>query len=220
MPTTIKKSKRRRYIRFPIELEAVLIVERAKPLQCLILDFCSGGFFLGFTQASPEISLDQLIKIRFAALGTDSIRENFEINARVVNITPTGIGVTVDHMPVLALNALTHAANAGSIADLNEPRSSTPNKINQENCKKAFKQWLLEKLPPLLEQFFESLREELEHAAQHVDYLANSSQLDDLITTLQLNREAFVSEFCSSVISQVDGISEPRQNTENRYDNP
>lgn len=213
MLTNNRKSKRRRYIRYPIALEAVLFIEKSITVQCLILDFCSGGFFLGLKQPNTEIPLYKNIKICFA-IGLETKCENFEINARTVHITSTGAGVAVDNMPVSAFNALTHVANAGSLAVINDRRSSTPNKINQENCKIAFKQLLVEKLPPLLGRFFESLRKDLEDAGQKVDYLANSSQLDDLITTLELNRESFVSEFCSSVISLVDGISEPYRKIE------
>ena len=213
-----KKNKRRRYIRYPIELKAELLIEKPVSVQCRILDFCSGGFFLELIEANTEIPLHKNIKLRFT-IGPESSGENFEINARAVHITSPGIGVAVDHMPVSVLNALTHAANADLTAFVNDRRSSTPNKINQEDCKKAFKHFLLDKLPPLLAQFFDSLSEELENVNQHIQYLANQSQLDDLKTTLQLNRETFVSEYCSSVMCLVDAMSEPHQQMEDNRPN-
>lgn len=206
MLTNIKKSKRRRYIRYPIELEATLIINQSST-PCLLLDFCCGGFFLGIKQSNIEIPLHQNITIRFS-IGPEPNREEFEIDAQAVHITPGGVGVVVDNMPVSAFNALSNEANACSKTIVYDRRSSTPNKLNQENCKIALKQMLIEKLPPLLGQFFDALGKNLERANEQFGYFANSSLLDDLVTTILLNRESFVSEFCSSVISQLDYIVE------------
>jgi diguanylate cyclase (GGDEF)-like protein len=181
----------------------------------MILDFCSGGFFLGFKQPNVEIPLEKNIKIRFT-VSSESGNEDFEIDARAVHLTPTGVGVTAD-MPVSAFNALTKKANYGARTVLLDKHSSTPNKLNQENCKHSLKQLLIENLPLLLINFFDIVGGDLEKAKEHSQHFTNRSLLDDLLTTLQLGRESFVSEFCSSVISQVEYISKTNQNKEDIF---
>ncbi|CAD6875909.1 hypothetical protein [Methylomonas fluvii] len=66
MSASIKKSKRRRYIRYAIDLNALLIIDQTDTLECRILDFCSGGFYLVFDKTHPQILLHKNIKIHFS----------------------------------------------------------------------------------------------------------------------------------------------------------
>ncbi|WP_054763473.1 PilZ domain-containing protein [Methylomonas koyamae] len=80
MPTNINKPKQRRYIRYPIELAAVLVVDNRLKFDGVILDFCLGGFFLALK--SPEqIPLDKAIKVQFSIAAATG-GEQYEIDAR------------------------------------------------------------------------------------------------------------------------------------------
>lgn len=186
------------------------MLDKASSIPCRILDFCSGGFFLEFNQPNQDISLNRNVKLRFA-IGTESNLQNFDIIARPVRITANGAGVAVNNMPITLFNALSNEANYIATRQISERRSSTPNRLKQEHCKKSFKNLLLEKLPLFLAQFFENLHEDLETANTHMDLFANNSALDDLVTLLQDSRLSFVSEFCGLVVSQVDGVSDSQQ---------
>lgn len=206
MLANIKKSKRRRYIRYAIELDAFLIIEKSIPVQCIIQDFCTGGLFLELKKTKLEKTLHKNIKIQFS-IYPEQNRENFEINARIIHITPTGVGAAIENMPVSVFNALKNEAKAYSTFLLNDRYRTTPTRINQENLKNSFKQMLLETLPQLLINFFESVGEDLEIANQRSEYFQTHSEFEDLMAALELNRESFISEFCTSVICHVDYIS-------------
>lgn len=207
MPTNIKKSKRRRYIRHAVELEALLVTGPSLQARCTILDFCAGGLFLGFDPKTTNVPLNQAVKIYFS-IDPALSRERFEIEARAVHVTGNGAGVAVDNMPQAAFNALSKVANAGTKPAFIDRRNSTPDKASQENFKNAFKQLLIEQLGSYIDQFFASIGSALEIANDRHGFYANPSAIDDLVTTLKLNREAFASEFCSAVIFQLNYIAE------------
>ncbi|MDD2737705.1 MAG: DUF1631 family protein [Methylomonas lenta] len=207
MLQNIKKSKRRRHIRYAIEIEALLVIEAATPLPCIILDFCTEGFFLGFKELNPTITLNKEIKVQFS-LGAEQYRQMFEIDAKVVHVTPTGLGVAVENMPVSALNALIKATDNDATIILQDQRRSSPNKLNLVNFKNLLKKTLDKELPLLLEDFFVSVGEDVRIANDHTGYFTNLYELDDFITGLKSSQTSFISIYSILVISQVDYITE------------
>lgn len=206
MSASIKKSKRRRYIRYAIDLKALLIIDQTHPLECRILDFCSGGFYLVFDKNHPQIVLDKNIKIRFS-IQLEFELKTFEVDAQITHIGSTGVGVVTEHMPATTFNALRKIASVGSLASTHDNIDTSPDNLNQENFKNIFKQFLIESLPVLVDRFFDSLGDCMDAANAHSEFFSTQSAFDDLITTLKLNREIISSEFCCSVIYQVDYIS-------------
>ena len=203
---------RRRYIRYALELEATLIVEESMSVQCVIQDFCSGGLFLGllflgFKQSIAEISFpdNKNIKIQFS-ISPEHGCEVFQLDAKIMHVSPNGIGVAVENMPVSVFNALKKEANRGAKTVSFDRRSSSSDKLNQDNFKKVIKKMLDDQLPRLLAQFFECLWEDLKKAKEHSADFMGRSPIDDLITTLQPGRESIISEFCSSILFEVDHI--------------
>ncbi|MFZ2169914.1 MAG: DUF1631 family protein, partial [Methylococcaceae bacterium] len=213
----INNKTRRRYIRYDIELVATLILEESIQVQCVIQDFCFGGFFLGFKQSIAGLSLsdNKNIKIQFS-ISPEYRWEEFQLDAKIKHISSkirhlctNGIGVAVESMPVSAFNALKKEANIGEKTVSFDRRSSSADKLNQEYFKIALKTMLNEHLPQLLAQFFECLGEDLKKAKEHTAVVIGSSLLNDLITTLKFSRESISSEFCSSILLEVDHISDP-----------
>lgn len=213
MLTHMKKSKRRRYIRYAIEQEAILKIGRTFAVQCVILDFCSGGMFLGFKPANAKIPLDKSLKIQFS-MTTERGPENFEIDAQAVHVAANGVGVATNNMPLSVFNALKKVADFRSKNILANLEGVKPNQLNQVNFRNKFKQLLMEALPLLMIKFFESVSEDLENANEQSEYFPNSSAFSDLITILNRNKELVVTEFCSSIIDQVDFIAASNQKKE------
>ena len=207
MSVNTNKTKRRRYIRYAIELEATLIIEESKSVQCVIQDFCSGGLFLGFKQSIAEISFPdhKNIKIQFS-ISPEHGGKDFQLEAKTMHISQDGIGVAVENMPVPAFNALKKEANTGAKTDSFDKRSSSSDKLNQDNFKKVIKKMLDDQLPQLLAQFFECLWEDVKKAKEHSADFMGRSPINELFTTLQPSRESIISEFCSSILFEVDHI--------------
>ncbi len=205
-------TKRRRYIRYAIELEASLQISESMSIPCVIQDFCSGGLFLGFKQSLTELSFSahSIIKINFS-ISPEHGWEDFQLDAEVRHVSSNGIGVAVNNMPASAFNALKNEANSGSKNIVFDRRSSSSDKLNQDNFKKEVKKMLDEQLPQLFAQFFDRFGDELMQSYEHSTDFKDRSTLDDLITTIKLNRESMMSEFCNSILIEVDHISDSRQ---------
>lgn len=210
MYANIKKSKRRFQIRYPISLDALLVIDKSVYCQCVILNFCAAGFYLELKQPNSVITLGKTILIRFAN-GLDRESEPFEIRVKVVHIQPTGVGVTIENMPMLAFNALIKAANLVAASLPQDRRGAASDKMQRENFKNSFKQLLIEQLPFLIADFFDSFGQHLAKFNGRGDYFINNSVIDDLITTLNEKRKLFVSEFCNSILFHVDNISKFQQ---------
>ncbi|ATG89611.1 DUF1631 family protein [Methylomonas koyamae] len=204
MPTNINKPKQRRYIRYPIELAAVLVVDNRLKFDGVILDFCLGGFFLALK--SPEqIPLDKAIKVQFSIAAATG-GEQYEIDARALHIAGGGIGIAVDDMPRNAFDALKNLAKA-PLAALLAASDAKPSKLDQEKLRNLFKVFLIENLPPLLNRYYEMVGSYIADSSQFSECFTNQSMCDDLVTVLKTGRETFISEFCTSVLSQVDDIA-------------
>ncbi|MCK9607181.1 MAG: DUF1631 family protein [Methylomonas sp.] len=211
MQLNSKKTKQRRHIRYAIELDAVLLVSQSERFDCIILDFCSHGLFLRINQASLETPLPKHVKIQFA-VPADFGKQAFEIDAQLMHHSPDGVGVMIDNMPLAAFDALKAQTIQGE--DIFKGSDNDHKPFDYESFKLFLKQSLVEHLSTLVTDFFEALGENLKRANVHSDYFTNRSELDDLVTTLKLNIETITSEFCHSVIDQIDWITEHNQKKE------
>lgn len=219
MQITSNKTKQRKHIRYAIELRAVLVASESAHLDCMILDFCSHGLFLKVTQTGSDTPLPEHFKIRFA-IPSEFDKQTFEIDAQLMHSSANGIGVMIDNMPLAAFNALKEQSTQGmSIA-------GSPDGDNKPLAYESFKQYLkinlVEHLPGLISNYFETINENLQKTNIHSEYFASRSEMDDLITTLKLNADTCTSEFCHSVIDQLDWISERIQKKEDisHFDRP
>lgn len=204
MPVRINKSKRRRYIRYTIDLSALFIIDDTQVLECRILDFCTGGFYLSIDKNYSDIALHSQIIIRFSipqGLGV----KTYEVRAQIMHIGPKGVGVGVvaDNMPADTYKALKTYANLHVLSIPPEGQAIA----SQKQIKDAFKHSLIDGLRSLIERFLAAIGECLEAANAHSEFFPNVSAFDDLMTTLKLNKDIISSEFCCSVAYQVDHIA-------------
>lgn len=214
MQLNSKNPKQRRYIRYAIELKAVLDIGELGQFACVILDFCSHGLFLKTTPRNLEVSLPKNNKIRFK-IGV----QTYELAAQVMHNSPNGIGVLIDNMPLAAFNAL----KTQIIRDTNTlANADGVDKPMDGNVKLFLKQALLEPLAQLMANFFETLSDNVLKANAHSDYFASRSELDDFVTALKLNIDTWTSEFCHSVVEQIDWITEdnPKKEDITHFDRP
>lgn len=200
-----KVSKRRSQIRYPIHLDALLIIDKSISAPCVILNFCTAGLFVELQAVAAELLLDKFCLIRFA-IGSYLGAETFELRIKVVHIQPGGLGVIIENMPIPAFNALMTLTHTRAETTQGDRRGSSADKLHKENFKNSFKRMLLGMLPGLLTDFFDSAGDYPWESHELPGSFNNNSSIDDLITTLNLQRDLFASEFCSSVMVQVDGL--------------
>lgn len=205
-------TKRRRYIRYAIELEATLQISDSITVPCVIQDFCSGGLFLGFKQPliQPAFSDLKFVKISFS-MSPEHGWEDFQLDAEVMHVSTNGMGLAINNMPPSAFNALKNEANSKSKTLVLDRRNTSSDKLNQDNFKIELKKILDEQLPQLLVQFFENFGDGLMQSLEHSPDFKDRSTLDDLITTIKFKQESIISEFCYSILIEVDNISDSRQ---------
>ncbi|MGY6275431.1 DUF1631 family protein [Methylomonas sp. MgM2] len=203
MPIRLKNNKRRRSVRHPVELTATLVMDGMEPIQCTVLDFCVGGFFLELDGSNLNISPQEALTIRFS-VGKNVKPVDFELKGRAVHITPQGMGLSVENMPSSAVKALADHAERSLQHALDKNAANPSGKLDNVGAKPGFRQFLIENLTLLINQFFADLPEELEKINQNSEFFANQSLLDDLLTTFKQNEEAFCSEFCYAVIEGIN----------------
>ena len=198
-------TKRRRYIRYAIELDAELLVERAAPTPCVILDFCSRGLFLGLKQPNPDVSLSdhQQINIHFS-LAPDNSRKQFQLAGKIMHFRANGMGVEVEKMPAFVFEALKKAAHVGLSSTSSARHPSSSHSISQDHFKSELKKMLDKELPQLLEHFFKYVGDELIRAYQNSPDFKSSSTIEDLITTIKINRQCIFSEYCHAILTEVE----------------
>ena len=202
--------KRRHSIRYPVELAAVLLVDRFEPIHCKILDFCDGGFFLELDPAYSELATQQAISIRFSE-GENEPSLTFEVKGHIVHASSHGVGLSVDDMPPVAIRELTKYAQQSFKAAFDENVSDPAIKVDNAKAKQLFKRFFLDKLPILIRGYFSDLPEEFGILNQSSAYFANQSLLDDLMTTFKQNEEYFISEFCYAVIDELPDIAKSKE---------
>lgn len=208
-----KKNKRRRHIRYPIELLALLVTDPATAIPCTILDFCSGGFFLELKHSGIELFQLQPIKLQFS-LQDNGDWKNYEQPAQVMHVTPTGVGVAVENLPLATFDALKQYSEQNSSRPISGHRHNLQDKLKQQGFKNELNLLLIDRLPVFILKFYDSLGPYLRSVNEHAVYFANSSKLDDLVTTLKLNKELLISEFCNTVIAQTEQITASNRSPE------
>jgi len=212
MPIRTNSTKRRRHIRYAIALDAKVMVEKASPVDCVIQDFCTGGLFLSFNQSTTALSFPdhKHIKIHFS-INPEHSWEEYRLDAEIMHVGPNGIGVAVANMPASVFEALKKEANIEAQTVPFDRRNSSSDKLLQENFKIEIKKMLDEQLPQLLDQFFKRFGIEFIKACENSPDFKDRSTLDDLITTIKFNRESITSEFCCSILLEVDHIGDFNQ---------
>ena len=170
MSDNIKQAKRRRFVRYAIELEALLLINNTIYVQCFILDFCSGGFFLGFKEP-PDIAIPLHKSVRIQLkIDLEHGQEKVVIDAQAMHIKPTGLGVSIENMPANVFNALTKMASAGSKLAPGMASNLAVDNRHQQSFDRAFKELLIGELPKLLGDFFETLSDNLAQSSQFATF--------------------------------------------------
>jgi len=206
----LESHSQRRHLRYAIALPSILI-GKDKAVPCRIVDFCMGGFFLEVDKSGDflkMLSAKQRVLVRFVVQTNDT----FEVDAEIVHVKPSGVGVAVDHMPPLAYSALLKESRTGGKSQKSGSVSKSAREVEKAHFEKRFLEFLTANIPLLLNEFFQSLHSNIVLYNSQKLYFANQSQLDDFISDWVERRQAIIDAISESVCSQVEYIEEKKSN--------
>ncbi|WP_367154061.1 DUF1631 family protein [Methylomonas sp. HYX-M1] len=204
----LESHSQRRHLRYAIALPSMLI-GKDKAVPCRIVDFCMGGFFLEVDNSGDylkALSAKQRVLVRFVVQEHDT----FEVDAEIVHVKPSGVGVAVDHMPPLAYSALLKESRTAGKSQKSGGVSKSAREVEQAHWEKRFLEFLTANIPLLLNEFFQSLHSNIVLYNSQKLYFANQSQLDDFISDWSERRQAIIDAVSESVCSQVEFIEEKK----------
>lgn len=199
-----KIHKQRRYIRYAIRLQALLVIDGHTQYACDIVDFCTHGLLLKLFNKNADIPISTPVRVEFS-IDSEQVSKKYVINAQIKHVTPNGVGLLIDNMPLAVFDALkTQTPPEVGISALSALEESPRIILFKEH----FKHCLLEFLPEIIRYFYETLPDETKSINKQLVCFENNSELDDLITTLKIEGESLTSEFCHSIVDQIRFISE------------
>lgn len=208
MPTIGKTSEKRRYSRQGTKVEAVMAIGDSTPIQCVILDFCEQGLFLQIKQPlSVGLKKGKSAKIYFSS-HTGTTKEYFQIDAQIARVSDDGIGVSFENISDSMFSALKESTNIGSIAAYSKNPKLYLTSTNQEHFKKAFKDFLNNNIPLLMNEFFGNAEDELEKKPEFAENFKDISAHANLYSLLMLNKVNLTVGFCQAVTADLDFTGE------------
>ena len=211
MSTAAKETDRRRYQRYGIELDAILIIEGSGSVPCSILDFCAGGLFLDVRHSNKNFSSlqNENVKIKFS-VGEQQGNVNFLLDAQIRRITSSGVGIAFEKTNISVFNALKKEANIDSDFGASDHPTSSPNPGNQQSLERSFKKLLGKNLPLLLKDFFRYVNEELMAASDKAASNTDGTAYFEAIANIKNSRKLIASEFCNSVLGGIHHMDEAK----------
>lgn len=203
MATSSKTFEKRRYARHSAKVEAVMAIGESTPIQCVILDFCEQGLFLQLKQpTSVGLKKGKNVKIYFSSQ-TGTEKEYFQIDAQIARTADDGIGVVFENISDSMFNALKESTNVGSIAGFFKSPKYYLTSSNHELFKNAFNDLLNEKLPELMNEFFNDAEDELDKKPEYAENFKDVAAQANLIAYFRMNKTPLNAGFCQAVIADL-----------------
>lgn len=114
---------RRRYVRQPILLDAMISIQGRKPLPCVVRDFCVAGVFVAL---SPEYLHDITRQTRATlhfALIVEGTQRNYQLGLTIFRLVGNGLGCGFDNPDPSVVALLQNLADASNPAVPDSPQS-------------------------------------------------------------------------------------------------
>ncbi len=207
MTETIGKAERRRYQRYNLKLDAVLVSEASISFPSIILDFCSGGMFLEIPAVHKKNAawLDQHVQVNFST-GNES-KDQYCVSAQIVRVCASGVGVAFHAKPDAALAALQKLAKTDaqcSARDVYLAASLSPNK--QKPLQESLLAILEEHLPQISSDFFRHIDDTLNRASETAESFADQNACEKAGSSLKLARKSIGDSFDKAMLLECQAI--------------
>ncbi|HEB76924.1 MAG TPA: DUF1631 family protein, partial [Methylothermaceae bacterium] len=177
---------RRRWPRLPIRLQAFIQVD-GQSYPCIALNFCQEGMFLNGMEVLPSFTRNALIVV---LLSGDDLSSRYQLNARVVRQTGSGIGVQFQQpLPqdlFQWLAQLSKASASGGHRDLPSPDLAQLRKFILTSGENV--------LNSVLEVFRKQVKDHLIHCAERAESNADQTAFMDAIELLTTQEQTLANE--------------------------
>jgi GGDEF domain-containing protein len=85
-------AERRRYVRLPIKLDALVAIDRRPPIPCTVRDFCVAGIFVAISQQQLRLVRAQTNATLHFGLIVEGIQQNHQLSLTIFRIIGGGFG--------------------------------------------------------------------------------------------------------------------------------
>ncbi|MFT4560992.1 MAG: diguanylate cyclase (GGDEF)-like protein [Gammaproteobacteria bacterium] len=99
-------AERRRYVRLPIKLDALVAIDGRPPIPCTVRDFCVAGIFVGISQQQLGLVRTQTNATLHFALTVEGIQQNHQLSLTIFRIIGSGFGCGFENADPSVINFL------------------------------------------------------------------------------------------------------------------
>ncbi len=126
-------AERRRYVRLPIKLDALVAIDGRPRIPCTVRDFCVAGMFVAISAQQLRLVKPQTSAILYFALVVDGKKQDHELALSIFRVIGGGFGCgfeNVDPKTISLLQSLASSLNPKQAAQAAESLSETQSKFS------------------------------------------------------------------------------------------
>tara|TARA_R110002096_G_scaffold3280_9_gene16304 strand:+ start:328 stop:4218 length:3891 start_codon:yes stop_codon:yes gene_type:complete len=127
-------AERRRYVRLPIRLEALVAIDGRPAIQCTVRDFCVAGLFVAISQQQLRLVKPQTSAILYFSLIVEGVQSDYQLTLKIFRVVGSGFGCgfeNADPQTIALLQSLAASSNPDAIPDTAEGMSRTQGKFSE-----------------------------------------------------------------------------------------
>lgn len=212
--------ERRRYIRQPLFLDALLKGRGSRSFAGKIRDYCPSGLFFAWDEAQGAfvraednpIARGDAVSIAFK-VDPEKDAQSCELSAKVARVLDAGVGLAFDNPDTESLQALQRLANRNLRPASPVPRLDSPTpKADSRQIISRCKELAAIRISAMIEAFFGQADESLFIAARDAATNLEQTQFFDASSELKKAKQTVAPEILGSVLDRIDemGHFEPQ----------
>ena len=120
-------AERRRYVRVPIRLDALVAIDGRPPVPCSVRDFCVAGIFVALSPQQLRLTKPQMSATLYFSLVVDGVQNDYHLTLTIFRVVGSGFGCgfeNADPQTIALLQSLA-GSTSPSVPDSPEALSKT-----------------------------------------------------------------------------------------------
>ncbi len=126
-------AERRRYVRLPIKLDALVAIDGRPPIPCTVRDFCVAGIFVAVSPQQLRLVKPQTPATLYFALVVEGTQQDFQLSLTIFRVIGGGFGCGfeyVDPQTIALLQSLAQSLNPHAVPQPGESLSQTQSRFS------------------------------------------------------------------------------------------